>query len=122
MSRSPLIVPSTKPDHEGNILRVTPESAGWSYVGFEVYKLAARDSLTKHTEDLELCAVLLSGKANAATKHAEFANIGQRMNVFEKTPSYSVYVPNDDTFTITALTELELALCWAPGAVRTKRG
>lgn len=28
-------------DHEGNIIRVSPESAGWKYVGFEVYQLSS---------------------------------------------------------------------------------
>jgi 5-deoxy-glucuronate isomerase len=37
------------------------------------------------------------------------------MNVFEKTPPYSVYVPNGDRYEVQALTDLELAVCSAPG-------
>ena len=37
------------------------------------------------------------------------------MNVFEQTPPYSVYVPNDNSFEVEATTVLELAVCKAPG-------
>lgn len=112
---SKLIVPSHAPDAEGNVLRVTPESAGWTYVGFEVYKLSAGQSLQKDTADQELCAVLLSGRADVNTAEASFENIGQRMDVFEKIPPYSVYVPNGDRLQLIARTEVEVALCYAPG-------
>lgn len=112
---SKLIVPSHAPDAEGNILRVTPESAGWTYVGFEVYKLGVGQTLTRETGEQELCAVLLAGKADVHTEEAVFEQIGARMDVFEKTPPYAVYVPNGDKISIRALTELEIALCWAPG-------
>ena len=36
-----LRVRPTVPDAEGRILAITPESAGWKYVGFEVRRLAA---------------------------------------------------------------------------------
>ncbi len=41
MNRSKLIVtPASSPNEEGSLLTVTPESAGWKYVGFEVVQLA----------------------------------------------------------------------------------
>ncbi|MDQ0902655.1 MULTISPECIES: 5-deoxy-glucuronate isomerase [unclassified Paenibacillus] len=117
MNRSKLIVtPASSPNEEGSLLKVTPESAGWKYVGFEVVQLAEGQSLSRETAGLEVCLVLLSGKADVATKQAEWKNIGQRMNVFEKIPPYSVYVPNDDRYEVTALTAVELAICTAPGA------
>ena len=110
-----LIVPSGAPDQDGLVVRVTPASAGWTYVGFEVYKLAAGRTLRRATGDQEACLVLLSGKANVATEKAEFKEIGNRMNVFEGVPPYSVYVPAGDAYTVEALTDLELAVCLAPG-------
>jgi 5-deoxy-glucuronate isomerase len=109
------VVPGGKPDAEGNVLRITPESAGWTYVGFEVYTLSAGQRLHRETGERELCIVLLSGVATVTTGKAEFVRIGQRMSVFEKTPPYSVYVPNGDGCSIVPLTEIEVALCWAPG-------
>ena len=110
-----LIVSRHAPDTEGNVLRITPESAGWKYVGFEVYVLREGQTLRKETQDQEVCAVLLSGLADIRTKHTSFERIGKRMSVFEKIPPYSVYAPDHDEIGITALTEAEIALCFAPG-------
>ncbi|SES05723.1 5-deoxyglucuronate isomerase [Gracilibacillus ureilyticus] len=102
-------------DHEGNVIRIDPQTAGWKYVGFEVYQLKKGEKLSKNTEKKEVCIVLLSGKANVLTKERSFTDIGNRMNVFEKIPPYSVYVPQHDQYTIEAKTNLEVAVCLAPG-------
>jgi 5-deoxy-glucuronate isomerase len=110
-----IITPVAAPSAEGTLLRVTPESAGWTYVGFEVVKLSEGQSLRRKTEANEVCLVLLSGLADISTNHAAWQNIGKRMSVFEGTPPYSVYVPNDEEYEIKAHTPLELAICSAPG-------
>ncbi|MEK3882632.1 5-deoxy-glucuronate isomerase [Paenibacillus sp. PL2-23] len=103
------------PAKDGSVLSITPQSAGWAYVGFEVFKLAPGDQISRDTGDREACLVILSGKANASTREFSWSNIGERMSVFEKLPPYAVYVPSEDRFSITATTELELAICLAPG-------
>ncbi|MCM3749796.1 5-deoxy-glucuronate isomerase [Paenibacillus pasadenensis] len=110
-----LVKPLGEPREDGSVLNITPESAGWTYVGFEVVQLKAGQSLQRETGTQEICLVLISGKADVATKHSRFMNIGERMSVFEKIPPYSVYVPNDDQYELTALTDVEVALCKAPG-------
>nr|WP_280518592.1 5-deoxy-glucuronate isomerase [Lederbergia wuyishanensis] len=112
---SELLIKPQKRDQEGKILYVSPESANWEYVGFEVYSLKEGEELTKLTENNEVCLVLLSGKADVHTEKETFQSIGKRMSVFEKLPPYSVYVPNNDTYTVKASTDLELAVCLAPG-------
>jgi 5-deoxy-glucuronate isomerase len=112
---SDLIVPSRTPDEEGKVLSVTPESAGWKYVGFEVYALQKGQTLKKETGNQEVCVVLLSGKSHITTQNEKWENIGQRMNVFEKTPPYSVYISSGDIYKLEAVTDLELAICSAPG-------
>ncbi|MBA4601617.1 5-deoxy-glucuronate isomerase [Thermoactinomyces mirandus] len=104
-----------KPDQDGKILGVTPESAGWKYVGFEVYSLKKGDLLERKTGKNEVCLVLLSGRATIRTEKKEFNGIGRRMSVFEKIPPYSVYIPNDDRYQVESLSDLELAVCMAPG-------
>ncbi|MFC0333772.1 5-deoxy-glucuronate isomerase [Paenibacillus sepulcri] len=110
-----IVSPGQKPLEDGMLMSITPESAGWTYVGFEVYRLEAGQTLSRETGDKEVCLVLLSGKANVKTADQEWRNIGQRMSVFERIPPYSVYVPNDNRYELEALTELELAVCAAPG-------
>ncbi|GAB6930367.1 5-deoxy-glucuronate isomerase [Paenibacillus sp. JCM 10914] len=97
------------------VISVTPESAGWTYVGFEVYLLQAGESLSQLTEDQEVCLVLLSGIADVTTADGSWSEIGQRMSVFEQTPPYSIYVPSENQYEVNALTDLELAVCKAPG-------
>ncbi|WP_028987028.1 5-deoxy-glucuronate isomerase [Thermicanus aegyptius] len=103
------------PDEEGNVLTITPELAGWEYVGFEVYRLRRGQRLHRETGERETCLVLLSGKANVTAGRQTWTNIGKRMDVFEKIPPYSVYVPSGDCYEVEALTDLELAVCSAPG-------
>lgn len=116
MRRELIVKPRPEPTADGLVLEVTPESAGWKYVGFRVYRLAAGQTLRKETGDQEVCLVLLSGRADVSTRQASWNNIGGRMSVFEKIPPYAVYVPNGEAYAVTALTELELAVALAPGA------
>jgi len=111
---SKFIVRSGEPDETGCVLRVTPESAGWNYVGFEVYRLSAGQSFKRGTGNQEVLAVVLSGIASIFTKRSSFENIGRRMSVFEPIPPYSVYVPAEDHIRVEARTDLEIALCAAP--------
>jgi 5-deoxy-glucuronate isomerase len=34
-----LAISDDQPDRDGTLIKVTPESAGWEYVGFEVLRL-----------------------------------------------------------------------------------
>jgi 5-deoxy-glucuronate isomerase len=110
-----IVKPQAVPDEDGNVLRITPESAGWDHVGFEVYMLKPGERLSRPTDGREACLVLLSGIADVTTANEEWKSIGKRMSVFEKIPPYSVYVPSGNTFHVKAITDLQLAVCWAPG-------
>ncbi|KIL40902.1 5-deoxyglucuronate isomerase [Gordoniibacillus kamchatkensis] len=110
-----LVVKSREPDAEGNVLAITPESAGWSYIGLHVYRLKPGQKVNKRTGSAEVCLTLLQGKANIVTSRLQCLNIGSRMSIFEGTPPDSVYVPMNDEYEIEALTDLEIAVCSAPG-------
>lgn len=47
MKMSDLLIKAGAPDKDGCIAAVSPESAGWKYVGFEVYQLQAGATLTR---------------------------------------------------------------------------
>jgi len=49
------------PDAGGRVIDITPESAGWRYVGFEVRKLAAGQSASFSFPGREACVVVLTG-------------------------------------------------------------
>jgi 5-deoxy-glucuronate isomerase len=103
-----------KPAGEGPVAIVTPESAGWSFVGFEVYELRRGDGIRQSTGAREVCVVMLAGQADITAGSHSWRDVGSRHNVFEGTPD-SVYAPPGQTLEITASSEsCEVALCWAP--------
>ncbi len=109
-----LLLKCSGPAADGCIQKVTPESAGWGYVGFEVYLLKPGMTLTQDTAGNEVCLVFVTGKGSVKTNDGDFPHIGERMNLFDRTKPYSVYVPPKNAFTVTADTDLELAVCKAP--------
>ena len=107
---------TNKPAGEGPVAIVTPESAGWSYVGFEVYELRRGDRIRQSTGARELCAVMLAGQADFTVGSRVWKEVGARSNVFEGTPD-SVYAPPGQPLEIRASSEsCEVALCWAPAS------
>ncbi len=102
------------PASNGQVQKITPESAGWEYVGFEMFHLQPGQILHFATENTEVCFVLIAGQATISAGGKTFANIGNRTSPFERIPPYSVYVPHDQNVQINAETYLELAVCRAP--------
>ena len=110
-----LLVRPTAPDAQGTVIDVTPESAGWQHVGFRVHKLAKGQRLETSSDDQEVCLVLLTGRATVTCGERHFEDIGQRMDIFEQIPPYAVYLPDHVSYAVEATTDLELAVCAAPG-------
>lgn len=94
---------------------ITPESAGWDYVGFGLYHLEAGATVKQSTGDTEVILVLVEGKARITGAGKDFGEMGARMNVFERTPPHCAYIPNRSDWSATATTGLTLAVCTAPG-------
>ena len=99
----------------GKIHAITPQSAGWSYVGFGLYRLAAGEAVTEPTGETEVILVLVEGKAEITAGGVTLGEMGQRMDVFEKTPPAAVYVPDHSDWQARATTDCTLAVCTAPG-------
>lgn len=111
---SKLLSRAQAPDENGRIQNVTPESAGWEYVGFQVFTLKKGESVKQQTGTNEVCLVVLTGKADVKTQAESFSGLGDRMSVFENKRAYAVYVPPSDEFEVLATTDMELAVCAAP--------
>ena len=65
-----------KPASAGQVHRITPDSAGWSHVGFELYDLSAGEQLVLRQAGRELCLVLLSGTAGVKVDEQVWAGVG----------------------------------------------
>jgi 5-deoxy-glucuronate isomerase len=98
----------------GRTISVTPESAGWSYVGFDLYRLKPGEIAKADTGGREVCLVFVTGRGRATASGNDLGMLGERMSPFEGKP-WSVYVPQGSSWSVAAETELELAVCSAPG-------
>ena len=98
----------------GRVHHVTPASVGWSYVGFDLLKLAPGEEAAEETGEREACLVLIAGRAEISAGGANFGIVGERMGPFGGKP-WSVYVPAGSRWRAVAETALELAVCSSPG-------
>ena len=99
----------------GEVHRITPESAGWRYVGFALHRLRAGDQVSDVTGDREVILVMVEGKAKLHAADQDWGELGERMNVFEKTPPHCLYLPNGSDWQAEATTDCTIAVCSAPG-------
>ena len=104
------------PDASGTVLEVTPASAGWQHVGFRVVRLQPGQRHADRFPDREACLVLVAGRAEVTAGDHAFADVGGRRSPFEDQAPGAVYVPAGVAFAVTATTEVELAVCSAPGS------
>jgi len=100
-----LVVPSV-----GGATRITPESAGWSHVGFEVLPLEG--ALERREADRETCVVVLAGTCDLVAGAVRASGVG-RVDPFSGPPT-ALYVPPRCAWS--AEGRAELAICTAPAA------
>jgi 5-deoxy-glucuronate isomerase len=110
-----LVKPSGK---EGRVTHVTPGNAGWTYVGFDLFRLKSGETAEAETGEREACLVFITGKGRAEADGNDFGEIGARISPFEGKP-WSVYVPAGSSWKVIATTDLELAVCTAPAKAKS---
>lgn len=99
----------------GKVHEITPASAGWRYVGFSLYRLRPGESAAEATGATEVILVLVEGRARIHAAGQDWGVLGERMNVFERTPPHCLYVPNGQDWSLVAETDCTVAVCAAPG-------
>jgi 5-deoxy-glucuronate isomerase len=109
-----LVHAASTPAEDGTIVRVTPESAGWEYIGFEVLSLAAGASSARDCGPRELCAVVISGMVHIASEHGEWLDLGGRSDPWAGKPDAAYLPPGSHAAFRAAEGGAEVALCWAP--------
>ncbi|MGH8198779.1 MAG: 5-deoxy-glucuronate isomerase [Steroidobacteraceae bacterium] len=109
-----LRVRPSAPDAEGRVLAITPASAGWKYVGFEVRRLTVGRQVALTSSGKELCIAVLTGTADIQVDDLSFPHLGGRKSVFDDAPPGAVYAPAGSHIRIQAGSDVEIALCSAP--------
>jgi len=99
----------------GKVHEIPPQSAGWRYVGFSLYRLRTGEQAGEPTGSNEVILVMVDGKAAVTAAGRNWGILGDRMDVFEKTPPHCLYVPNDIDWKAVAETDCTIAICAAPG-------
>lgn len=100
----------------GKVHAITLQDAGWTYVGFDLHRLRAGDVVSDQTGINEVILVMVEGRAAMNGAGQDWGVLGDRMDVFEKTPPHCLYLPNGSDWTATATTDCTIAVCAAPGA------
>lgn len=90
---SKLLVHSHKPDEKKRTVAVTPQSAGWGYIDFNIRSLAAGEQIADRTGPNETCLVLVSGKARIIGAGQDFGVLGERMDPSAGRHGRSIYPP-----------------------------
>ena len=81
------------PDSGGRVIDITPSSAGWRYVGFEVRLMAKGQSASFKFDGREACILILSGTADIEVGGQKFEGVGGRASVFDEAAPGAVYAP-----------------------------
>ena len=95
---------------------VTPQVAGWTYVSFSVETMPAGTTLDLPADSSERALVPLGGTATATAGEQRW-QFGGRESVFHGLGS-CLYLPRDTAATLTATTDLEIAVASAPATSR----
>lgn len=99
----------------GTILEITPHSAGWRYLSFEVVALAPGEVLDRQTGGQEVAIVSLAGSGwfgFGGRQHPV-----SRKDVFTARP-HVAYLPPGTVFSIRAVSAFEVAIGSAPASSR----
>lgn len=99
----------------GLVHDITPASARWGYVGFQLYRLQEGETASGSLGDREAIFVFVEGKGQMSGAGCDWGLLGDRMDVFEKTAPHCVYLPAGSDWAVTATTRMTLAICTAPG-------
>jgi 5-deoxy-glucuronate isomerase len=110
-SRNLLVAGKKTANGSGSIMDVSRDRSGFDYVAFEVRRIKAGESFEGATNSNELAIVTLGGRFQVNSSQGTWESIGGRANVFSG-KAWTLYLSVKTTFTVTALSDCELAFCY----------
>jgi len=88
------------------------ECPGFEFLKLNSLQLSPGEKFQSDTQDCELGIVLLGGTCSVESSRGSWNKIGRRPNVFAGMP-YALYLPIESSFTITADSQCDIALCYS---------
>ena len=98
---------------------VTKENSPCKNVEIDMLRLADGETKSYSEKDKEYGLLILGGKCTVSGNGFEFKDAGRRKDVFDGAAT-CIYVPSDNPFTITACTEVQIAVCKSPSDKKFK--
>ncbi len=100
-----------RPVPHGELLAITPQSAGWETISLSFYRLLRGQAADFSLPGEEAVLVLLGGKVTVESSAGVWHSLGERSNVFAGMP-HALYLPVGATGQMRAETDVaEAALC-----------
>jgi 5-deoxy-glucuronate isomerase len=100
------------------IVDITPQSAGWTHVGFRALRLADGETEHLYGDGRELCITVLSGQVDLKIAGRRYSALGNRSSVFEDAAPAAIYVPPGRAVEVVARGKAEVAVSSAPATGR----
>ncbi|MDD4017008.1 MAG: 5-deoxy-glucuronate isomerase [Kiritimatiellae bacterium] len=91
---------------------------GLKLTEFGIISLKAGESYSAESGALEVALIVLGGTCAIAGDGFDFPRVGERKDVFSGKP-YTVYIPCGRSYTVTAVTDVELAWTASPSDLKT---
>ncbi|MGM0125593.1 5-deoxy-glucuronate isomerase [Enterococcus sp. AZ194] len=110
LKRKPHLIPLETDLQQAH--EVTSSNSPLQYLSARVLEMQAGATFCEVLQELESCLVILTGQVDVVTKEEVFRGIGTRASVFDKVPTDSVYVGKEETYTIQAITETKIMICY----------
>jgi 5-deoxy-glucuronate isomerase len=111
-ARNQLLIPALPTTSgRGTVMDVEAERVGFDFLDLQVRRLLAGDTFKSVTNSNELGIVALGGRFHLESSQGNWRNVGDRANVFSGMP-WTVYLPIQSEFTVTAITNCDLAFCY----------
>src|ERR687883_1869498 len=98
---------------DGVVVRITPETAGWDYIGFRAVRLPAGGVHSGNSGADEVAIVVIGGTVTVRSDVGTWERIGERPDPFAGRP-YAVYLPARTGYQVHAESAAEIAVCAAP--------
>ena len=103
------------PGPDGLVCAIDPESAGWDWTTFHVYRLVPGQRVTRPADDMERLLLVLEGKVSLRVGDEDLGVQGSRMSVFDGPPPPVLLVEPGRSLEAVATTGALVAIGAAPG-------
>ena len=112
-SENLLVRPRVTEDGFGEAISFTPELLDGITLGSGRSKFLKASRLPRTRRTTEIAIVVFGGECSVTSSAGNWARFGRRKNVFDGL-AYTLYLPIDTAYVLTAETDADIAICSCP--------